>query len=163
MFLSYLYMLYISPKSVICNIFSHSVASFHFSMVSFAVQELLGLIGPYVMLSSSSCVWLFATLWTVDHQASLAMELSRQEYWNGLPCPSPGYLPNSGIETSSLMSSALASKFFTSDYLGHEDLFCIALVYTLASSSLYLLLLLGPYHFFPLLFPSLHEMFPWYL
>ena len=44
MFLSYLCMLDISPKSVICNIFSPSVASLHFSMVSFAVQELLGLI-----------------------------------------------------------------------------------------------------------------------
>ena len=136
MFLSYLYMLDISPKSVICNIFSHSVASFHFSMVSFAVQELLGLIGPYVMLSSSSCVWLFATLWTVDHQASLAMELSRQEYWNGLPCPSPGYLPNSGIETSSLMSSALASKFFTSSATWEAHLFIFAFIsFTLGDGS----------------------------
>ena len=39
---------------------------------------------------------------------------SRQEYWSGLPCPSPGVLPNSGIEPTSLMSPALAVRFFTS-------------------------------------------------
>ena len=36
-----------------------------------------------------SRVWLFATLWTVAHQASLSMGFSRKEYWSGLPCPSP--------------------------------------------------------------------------
>ena len=35
---------------------------------------------------------------SVAHQASLSMEFSRQEYWSGLPIPSPGDLPNSGIE-----------------------------------------------------------------
>ena len=39
--------------------------------------------------------------------------LSRQEYWSGLPCPPPGDLPNPGIEPESLMSSALAGRFFT--------------------------------------------------
>ena len=55
-----------------------------------------------------------ATPWTVAHQASLAMGLSRQEYWSGLPCPSPGDLPNSGIKPMSLVSPALAGRFFTS-------------------------------------------------
>lgn len=41
-----------------------------------------------------SCVWLSATSWTVAHQASLSMEFSRLEYWNGLQFPTPGYLPN---------------------------------------------------------------------
>ena len=45
-----------------------------------------------------SPVWLFAVLWTVDRQAPLSMELTRQEYWSGLPFPSPGDLPNPGIE-----------------------------------------------------------------
>ena len=45
-----------------------------------------------------SCVRLFATPWTVACQASLSMEFSRQEYWNGLPHPSPVALPNPGIE-----------------------------------------------------------------
>ena len=41
------------------------------------------------------------------------MEFSRQEYWSGLPCPPPGYLPVSGIKPLSSMSSALAGRFFT--------------------------------------------------
>ena len=47
------------------------------------------------------------------HQAPLSMEFSRQEYWSGLPCPPPGDLPDSGIEPMSLMSPALAGRFFT--------------------------------------------------
>ena len=46
-------------------------------------------------------------------QALLSMGFSRQEYWNGLPCPPSGDLSNPGIEPVSLMSSALASGFFT--------------------------------------------------
>ena len=60
-----------------------------------------------------SCVRLFATPQTVAHQATLTMGFSRQEYWNGLPCPPPGDLPNPGIELTSLMSPALAGGFFT--------------------------------------------------
>ena len=41
-----------------------------------------------------NCVWLFATPWTGAHQTPLSMEFSRQEYWSGLPFPSPGDLPN---------------------------------------------------------------------
>ena len=48
-----------------------------------------------------SCVQLFATPWTVAHQASLSMGFSRQEYWSGLPFPSPGDLPNPGIKPGS--------------------------------------------------------------
>ena len=44
-----------------------------------------------MLLSHFSCVWLFATPWTIAHQASLSMEFSRQEYWSGLPFPSPIY------------------------------------------------------------------------
>ena len=43
-------------------------------------------------------VGLFVTLWTVACQGSLSMEFSRQEYWSGLPFPSPGDLPDSGIK-----------------------------------------------------------------
>ena len=42
-----------------------------------------------------------ATPWTVAHQAPPSMEFSRQEYWSGLPFPSPGDLPNPGIEPES--------------------------------------------------------------
>ena len=48
-----------------------------------------------------SSVRLFATPWTVAHQAPLSMGFSRPEYWSGLPFPSPGDLPNSGIEPRS--------------------------------------------------------------
>ena len=48
-----------------------------------------------------SCVRLFATPWTVAYQASPSMEFSIQEYWSGLPFPSPGYLSNPGIQPRS--------------------------------------------------------------
>ena len=54
-----------------------------------------------------------ATLWTVALQVPLPMGFSRQEYWSGLPCPSPGDLPNPGIEPTSLTSPKLANGFFT--------------------------------------------------
>ena len=57
-------------------------------------------IANYIVLSHFSCVWLFATLWTVAHQVPLSMGFSRQEYWRGLLFPSPGALNASGIKTS---------------------------------------------------------------
>ena len=65
------------------------------------------------MLSPFNCARLFATLWAVAHQAPLSMGFSRQEYWSGLPCPSPGDLPNPGIELKCLISLALVVRFFT--------------------------------------------------
>ena len=49
-------------------------------------------------VSLSVVSWLFAILWTVARQAPLSMEFSRQEYWSGLPFPSPGDLSHPGIE-----------------------------------------------------------------
>ena len=40
----------------------------------------------------------FATPWTIAHQAPLSIGFSRQEYWSGLPFPTPGYLPDPGIK-----------------------------------------------------------------
>ena len=51
-------------------------------------------------VKSLSHVQLFATPWTVAYQASLSMGFSRQEYWSGLPFPSPGDLPDPGIKPS---------------------------------------------------------------
>ena len=65
------------------------------------------------MLSRFSRVGLFVTPWTIAHQAPLSMGFSRQEYWSGLPGPSPGDLPDPGIEPTSLVSPALAGGFFT--------------------------------------------------
>ena len=53
------------------------------------------------------------TPWTIAHQAPLSMGFSRQEYWSGLPYPSPGDLPDPGIEPQSLGFPALAGGFFT--------------------------------------------------
>ena len=47
---------------------------------------------------------LFVTPWTAAHQAPLSMGFSRQEYWSGLPLPSPGDLPDPGIKPVSLVS-----------------------------------------------------------
>ena len=54
-----------------------------------------------VKVKSLSRVQLFATPWTITYEASPSMGFSRQEYWSGLPFPSPGDLPNPGIEPGS--------------------------------------------------------------
>ena len=59
-----------------------------------------------VKVTSLSCVLLFSTLWTVAYQDPLSMGFSRQEYWCGLPLPSPGDLPDPGIEPGSLTLQA---------------------------------------------------------
>ena len=65
-----------------------------------------------VKVKSLSHVRLFATPWTVGRQAPLSMGFSRQEYWSGLPFPSPGDLPDPGIESGSL---ALQADTLTSE------------------------------------------------
>ena len=67
--------------------------------------------------SPFSCVQLFVIPWTVTFQAPLSMGFPRQEYWSGLPFPSPGHLPDPGIK---LASPALADKFFTTEPPGQE-------------------------------------------
>ena len=75
-----------------------------------------------------SRVQLFVTPWTVALQDPLSMEFSRQEYWSGLPFPSPGTLLGPGIEPT---SPALAGGFFTTEPPGKpldgvsEDLFLL--------------------------------------
>ena len=56
-----------------------------------------------------------ATPWTVAHQASLSVGFPKQEYWSGLPVPSPGDLPDSGIKPG---SPALAGGYFTAELPG---------------------------------------------
>ena len=67
------------------------------------------------MLSCFSHVQLCMTLWTAAYQAPLSMRFSRQEYWSGLPFPTPGDLSDPGMEPVSLVSPALAGRFFTTD------------------------------------------------
>ena len=70
------------------------------------------LIAMKVKVKSLSHVRLFATLWTVAHQAPLSMGFSRQGYWSGLPFPFPGDLPDPGIEprAPALQADALPSE-----------------------------------------------------
>ena len=65
------------------------------------------------MLNGFSHVQLFVTLWTVACRTPLPVGFCRQEYWSGLPLPSPGDLPNPWIEPMFLKSPALAGGFFT--------------------------------------------------
>ena len=78
------------------------------------------------VLSCLSRILLFVTLWTIAHQAFLSMGSSRQEYWNELPCPPPGDIPNTGIEPMSLLSPALAGRFFTTSAIWEaHGLLCV--------------------------------------
>ena len=63
-------------------------------------------------MKSLSDVQLFLTPWTVAHEAPPSMEFSSQEYWSGFPFPSPGDLPDPGIEPRSptLQAEALTSE-----------------------------------------------------
>ena len=68
-----------------------------------------------------SCVQLFVTPprpWTADHQAPLSLGFPRQGFWSRLPFPSPGDLPDPGIEPMSPASPALAGRFSTTEPLG---------------------------------------------
>ena len=66
-----------------------------------------------VCVRALSCVWLFATPWTVAHQVPLFMEFSRQNYWSGLPFPPPGDLPYLEIEPEPLVSPELQVDFLS--------------------------------------------------
>ena len=65
-----------------------------------------------VKVKSLSRVRLFVIPWTVAYQASPSMEFSKQEYWSGLPFPSPGDIPDPGVEPRSptLQADALLSE-----------------------------------------------------
>ena len=69
-------------------------------------------------VKSLSRVRLFATPWTVAYQAPLSIGFSRQEYWNGLPFPSPGDLPDPGVEPR---SPAMQAEALWTKHLGHTS------------------------------------------
>ena len=93
--------------------FLHSVFTYHFYItVGFRAFNLI--VGVKVLVAQPCPTLQFtATLWTIAHQTPLSMEFSRQECWSGFPFPSPGDLPNPGIEPASLTSPALVCGFFT--------------------------------------------------
>ena len=92
-------------------------------------------ISIHVVVQSLSRVQLFATPWMVAHQVPLSMGLFRQEYWRGLPFPSPGDLPDPRTEP---VSPPLASGFFTNAPLGkprwYMSIFIYSYVYMYAHS-----------------------------
>ena len=94
-------------------------------------------ISLFLGLQSVSHIQLFVTLWTVACQALLSMGFSRQEYWSGLPFPSPGDLPDLGIE---LKSPSLQADY----HLSHQGIpflrlsYILLLVYVTFCSSIYL-------------------------
>ena len=104
-------------KGIICFIYVSRPLIMHLGITgiinSFAVSsnELLEVACVYAQLLSH--VQLFATQGTTTHQDLLSMEFSRQEYWSGLPFPTPGDLPDLRIKSTSFMSSALAGRSFT--------------------------------------------------
>ena len=65
----------------------------------------------HVCMHAQSCPAL-CDPWTIASQTLLSMGFSKQEYWSGLPFPSPLDLPNPGTEPASLVSAALAGGFF---------------------------------------------------
>ena len=78
----------------------------------FRFQKAWGYVFKVIKVKSLSRVRLLATPWTTAYQAPPSMGLSRQEYWSGLPFPSPGDLPDPGIEPGSttFQADALTSE-----------------------------------------------------
>ena len=85
-----------------------------------------------VKVKSLSRVQLFATPWTVAYQASLSIGFSRQQCWSGLPFPSPGDLPDPGLEPGSptLQADTLPSESPGKPVLYNKTLLFIHPIYT---------------------------------
>ena len=81
-------------------------------MIHAYLPESFYLLSSKVKVKLLSHVQLFATPWNVAYQAPLSMGFSRQEYWSGVPFPSPGDIPNPGIEfwSPALQADALPSE-----------------------------------------------------
>ena len=83
------------------------------------------------VLSCFNRVWLSATLQIIAHQAPGSMGISKQQYWDELPCPPPGDPPDPGTEPTSLTIPALTGGFFTTSasweapYVGTNKLYFI--------------------------------------
>ena len=99
-----------------------TTAEVHPTLGTVSVQWAVQFLGKHVQQFKAACacvlrlfshVPLCATPWTTVRQAPLSKGFSRQEYWSGLPCPLPGNLPDPRTEPESLVSPALAGRFFT--------------------------------------------------
>ena len=99
---------------------------------SFLLSHLLGGGGGLVAKSCPTLV----TPWTIACQAPLFLGFSRQEYWSGLPCPPSGHLPDPGIKSTSLMSLALAGRFFTTS--ATSEAICVYIYIKLMDTWIYI-------------------------
>ena len=116
-------------------------------------------------MKSLSRVWLFATPWTVASQAPLSVGFSRQEYWSGLPFPSPRELPDPRIKPTSPAYPELSGSFFIIESPGKPLLIIITYQVSLYWEHSYILLIRKVIIFFlacllPVYFvhQSLHSM-----
>ena len=100
----------LGPQKTLSRVHSQSKETQRASQRS--AREYVTCAGQEVEVKSLSCVWLYATPWTVAYKTPLSMEFSRQEYWSGWPFSSPGGLPDPGIEPRSpaLQADALPSE-----------------------------------------------------
>ena len=86
-------------------------------------------------MKSLSRVRLFATPWTVAYQAPPSVGFSRQEYWSGLPFPSPGDLPSPGIEPG---SPALQVDALSSEPPGKSEYMCVCVCVCVCVYNIYI-------------------------
>ena len=97
-------------------LFIHKTSNFHKGL------DFLSFPSSWVCVCVCVCALshaqLFATLWTVAHQAPLSIGFTRQEYWSGLPSPPAEDLPNPGIEPASPLASALQADSLPLSYWG---------------------------------------------
>ena len=70
---------------------------------------------------ASAMLTLFVTPWAMAHQAPVSMGFSRQEYWSGLSRPSPGDLPDPGLDLSLLLSPALQADSLSLSHQGSSE------------------------------------------
>ena len=95
------------------TLFEKTVFSSLHILVSFVVYCCFCLVTRFVCVYS--VVSNSATPWNMTCQTPLPVEFFRQEYWSGLPYPSPGHLPNPGIEPEFLASPVVTGRFFTAE------------------------------------------------
>ena len=98
--------------SLSLSLLSFSLGTFSCIFIDFPGGSVIKKEKERKKVKSFSRVRLFATPWTVAYQAPPSMEFSRQEYWSGLPFPSPGDFPDPGIESGSpaLQADSLPSE-----------------------------------------------------
>ena len=118
------------------------------------------------LFQSCGHCWVFQVCWHIECRTFTASSFRMWNSSTGIPSPPLAFfvvmLSKAHLTSHSRMSGS--RWVITPSWLSRLwRSFDIVLLCILATSSWYLLLLLGPYHFYPLLSPSLHEMFPWYL